>query len=48
MSEPREVEPLEGVVLDGHHPLTTDGRDLDIQQREAIGLRILQQMRESA
>ncbi len=38
----------EGVVLDGHYALTSDGRDLDIQQREAIGRRILQQMRESA
>lgn len=38
----------EGVVLDGHYPLTTDGRDLDMQQRDAIGRRILQQMRESA
>lgn len=39
---------IEGEVQDGHYPLSSDGRDLDIQQREAIGLRILQQMRDTS
>jgi hypothetical protein len=45
MSEPHEVEPLEGVILP-RRQLSGDGRDLDIQQREYVGRQILQQMRE--